>query len=122
MKGHDQKVVSLINLGREFSCFFCLISSFYVAVYQVGSTQHLCDKSLFAEEPLLNMCFVCSKSDGQDSPLVEQFIARKADILFCPAWKTATHQEEEQHEEEDAAGVCWFDHIFQALSRLNRQI
>ncbi|XP_078114541.1 tetratricopeptide repeat protein 14 [Sander vitreus] len=44
-----------------------------------------------------------SKSDGQDSPLVEQFIARKADILFCPAWKTATHQEEEQHEEEDAA-------------------
>ncbi|XP_037626606.1 tetratricopeptide repeat protein 14 isoform X1 [Sebastes umbrosus] len=43
-----------------------------------------------------------SNSDGQDSPLVEQFIARKADILFCPTWKTATHQEEE-HEEEDAA-------------------
>uniref|UniRef100_A0A8C3G4H3 Tetratricopeptide repeat domain 14 n=1 Tax=Cyclopterus lumpus TaxID=8103 RepID=A0A8C3G4H3_CYCLU len=39
-----------------------------------------------------------SKSDGQDSPLVEQFIARKADILFCPTWKTTNHQEEE-HEE-----------------------
>ncbi|KAJ4943936.1 hypothetical protein JOQ06_006429 [Pogonophryne albipinna] len=49
-----------------------------------------------------------SKSDGQDSPLVEQFIARKADILFCPTWKTATHKEEEEQqqqeeEEEDAA-------------------
>ncbi|KAK5930452.1 hypothetical protein CgunFtcFv8_026684 [Champsocephalus gunnari] len=48
-----------------------------------------------------------SKSDGQDSPLVEQFIARKADILFCPTWKTATHKEEEEEqqeeEEEDAA-------------------
>lgn len=43
-----------------------------------------------------------STSDGQDSPLVEQFIARKADILFSPAWKTATHREEED-EEEDAA-------------------
>ncbi|KAL3047070.1 hypothetical protein OYC64_021321 [Pagothenia borchgrevinki] len=42
-----------------------------------------------------------SKSDGQDSPLVEQFIARKADILFCPTWKTATHKEEEQEEEEE---------------------
>ncbi|KAF3835443.1 hypothetical protein F7725_028001 [Dissostichus mawsoni] len=41
------------------------------------------------------------KSDGQDSPLVEQFIARKADILFCPTWKTATHKEEEQEEEEE---------------------
>ncbi|XP_029285590.1 tetratricopeptide repeat protein 14 isoform X2 [Cottoperca gobio] len=47
-------------------------------------------------------CTNC-KSDGQDSPLVEQFIARKADILFCPAWKTATHQEEEHEQEEDAA-------------------
>ncbi|XP_054459163.1 tetratricopeptide repeat protein 14 [Anoplopoma fimbria] len=44
-----------------------------------------------------------SKSDGQDSPLVEQFIARKADILFCPAWKTTNHQEEEHEEEDDAA-------------------
>ncbi|KAM6939092.1 tetratricopeptide repeat protein 14 isoform 1-T2 [Lycodopsis pacificus] len=44
-----------------------------------------------------------SKSDGQDSPLVEQFIARKADILFCPAWKTTTHQEEEHEEDDDAA-------------------
>ncbi|XP_035509081.1 tetratricopeptide repeat protein 14 [Morone saxatilis] len=44
-----------------------------------------------------------SGGEGQDSPLVEQFIARKADILFCPTWKTATHQEEEHEEEEDAA-------------------
>ncbi|XP_020510878.1 tetratricopeptide repeat protein 14 isoform X1 [Labrus bergylta] len=44
-----------------------------------------------------------SVSQVQDNPLVEQFIARKADILFCPSWKTATGQEEEQVEEEDAA-------------------
>uniref|UniRef100_UPI0037E83353 tetratricopeptide repeat protein 14 isoform X2 n=1 Tax=Semicossyphus pulcher TaxID=241346 RepID=UPI0037E83353 len=44
-----------------------------------------------------------SGSKGQDNPLVEQFIARKADILFCPAWKTATVQEEEHVEEEEAA-------------------
>ncbi|KAM7011870.1 tetratricopeptide repeat protein 14 [Tautogolabrus adspersus] len=44
-----------------------------------------------------------SISEVQDNPLVEQFIARKADILFCPSWKTATGQEEEQVEEEDDA-------------------
>lgn len=44
-----------------------------------------------------------SRGEKQNSPLVEQFIARKADILFCPAWKTATHQEEEHEEEEEAA-------------------
>ncbi|XP_071760320.2 tetratricopeptide repeat protein 14 isoform X1 [Centroberyx gerrardi] len=38
----------------------------------------------------------------QGGHLVEQFIARKADILFCPAWKTATPREEEQEEEEAA--------------------
>ncbi|XP_047443279.1 tetratricopeptide repeat protein 14 isoform X2 [Mugil cephalus] len=42
------------------------------------------------------------RGEKQSNPLVEQFIARKADILFCPSWKTATLQEEE-HEEEDAA-------------------
>ncbi|KAF3690599.1 Tetratricopeptide repeat protein 14 [Channa argus] len=41
-----------------------------------------------------------SKGEKQDTPLVEQFIARKADILFCPSWKTAPEQEE--HEEEVA--------------------
>ncbi|KAF7657615.1 hypothetical protein LDENG_00024710 [Lucifuga dentata] len=46
-----------------------------------------------------------SSGEGQSSHLVEQFIARKADILFCPAWKTATPQEEE-NEEEDAAEPC----------------
>ncbi|XP_073332046.1 tetratricopeptide repeat protein 14 [Pagrus major] len=43
------------------------------------------------------------RGEGKDNPLVEQFIARKADILFCPAWKTATHQEGEHEEEEEAA-------------------
>ncbi|XP_071342482.1 tetratricopeptide repeat protein 14 isoform X2 [Trachinotus anak] len=44
-----------------------------------------------------------SKGEEPGSPLVEQFIARKADILFCPAWKTATLQEEEHEEGEEAA-------------------
>lgn len=43
------------------------------------------------------------RSERQDNTLVEQFIARKADILFSPAWKTATHQDEEHEGEEDAA-------------------
>lgn len=52
------------------------------------------------------MCvFLCRRGEGQGNPLVEQFIARKADILFCPAWKTATHQEDGLEEEETAAGV-----------------
>ncbi|XP_041791786.1 tetratricopeptide repeat protein 14 isoform X2 [Chelmon rostratus] len=42
------------------------------------------------------------RGEGKDSPLVEQFIARKADILFSPAWKIATHQEEECEEEAAA--------------------
>ncbi|XP_076010568.1 tetratricopeptide repeat protein 14 [Genypterus blacodes] len=42
-----------------------------------------------------------STCEGQRSHLVEQFIARKADILFCPAWRTATPQEEEHEEEDD---------------------
>nr|XP_020472701.1 tetratricopeptide repeat protein 14 isoform X1 [Monopterus albus]XP_020472702.1 tetratricopeptide repeat protein 14 isoform X1 [Monopterus albus] len=41
------------------------------------------------------------RGEGQGSPLVEQFIARKADILFCPSWKTTTLQEEEHEEEEE---------------------
>lgn len=41
------------------------------------------------------------------NPLVEQFVARKADILFCPSWKTATPQEEEHEEEDTAAGVSF---------------
>lgn len=46
-----------------------------------------------------------SSDERQSTHLVEQFIARKADILFCPAWKTAVPQEEE-HEEEEAAEPC----------------
>ncbi|KAG7242290.1 hypothetical protein INR49_023965 [Caranx melampygus] len=43
------------------------------------------------------------RGEEQSNPLVEQFIARKADILFCPAWRTATLQDEEHEQEEDAA-------------------
>uniref|UniRef100_A0A3P8TCR0 Tetratricopeptide repeat domain 14 n=1 Tax=Amphiprion percula TaxID=161767 RepID=A0A3P8TCR0_AMPPE len=43
------------------------------------------------------------RSEEKSNPLVEQFIARKADILFSPAWKTATLQEEEHEEEEPYA-------------------
>lgn len=52
---------------------------------------------------------------------MEQFIARKADILFCPAWKTATLQEEE-HEEEEAAGLCWFHHIKLSFTYENNKV
>ncbi|KAM4548222.1 tetratricopeptide repeat protein 14 isoform 2-T2 [Odontesthes bonariensis] len=41
------------------------------------------------------------RGEEQGSTLVEQFIARKADILFCPAWKTATPQEHEHEKEEE---------------------
>ncbi|XP_061680937.1 tetratricopeptide repeat protein 14 isoform X1 [Syngnathoides biaculeatus] len=37
--------------------------------------------------------------EERSSPLVEQFIARKADILFSPSWKTATPKEEEDGDE-----------------------
>ncbi|KAM3876343.1 tetratricopeptide repeat protein 14 [Diretmus argenteus] len=43
------------------------------------------------------------RTDGApDSHLVEQFIARKADILFCPSWRTAAPCEQEQEEDEAA--------------------
>ncbi|XP_077573513.1 tetratricopeptide repeat protein 14 [Stigmatopora nigra] len=38
--------------------------------------------------------------EEQKNPLVEQFIARKADILFSPSWKTAIPKEEEYGGEE----------------------
>uniref|UniRef100_A0A3Q2Y4V3 Tetratricopeptide repeat domain 14 n=1 Tax=Hippocampus comes TaxID=109280 RepID=A0A3Q2Y4V3_HIPCM len=48
---------------------------------------------------------LCKAPNGeeQSSPLVEQFIARKADILFSPSWKTATPKEEEEPRQEEAA-------------------
>ncbi|KAG7513473.1 tetratricopeptide repeat protein 14 isoform X1 [Solea senegalensis] len=53
---------------------------------------------------LPDLCKVTSeRGEEQGSPLVEQFIARKADILFSPAWKTATLQREEHDEEEEEA-------------------
>lgn len=51
--------------------------------------------------------FLNRRGDGKSNPLVEQFVARKADILFCPSWKTATPQEEEHEEEDTAAGVSF---------------
>ncbi|XP_027882821.1 tetratricopeptide repeat protein 14 isoform X3 [Xiphophorus couchianus] len=42
-----------------------------------------------------------SRGEEHASPLVEQFIARKADILFCPAWKTANPPPQDDEEEED---------------------
>lgn len=45
---------------------------------------------------------LCSRDTGEGNPLVEQFIARKADILFCPTWKTAIPREEELEDEEAA--------------------
>ncbi|GLD49551.1 tetratricopeptide repeat protein 14 [Lates japonicus] len=52
-----------------------------------------------------DLCKATSESRGEEqgNPLVEQFIARKADILFCPAWRTATLQGEEHEAEEEAA-------------------
>ncbi|XP_054646665.1 tetratricopeptide repeat protein 14 isoform X2 [Dunckerocampus dactyliophorus] len=43
-----------------------------------------------------------SNGEGKSNPLVEQFIARKADILFCPSWKIAAPKEE-KHGDEEAA-------------------
>ncbi|XP_061680938.1 tetratricopeptide repeat protein 14 isoform X2 [Syngnathoides biaculeatus] len=43
--------------------------------------------------------------EERSSPLVEQFIARKADILFSPSWKTATPKEEEDGDEAAAYAV-----------------
>nr|XP_057929706.1 tetratricopeptide repeat protein 14 isoform X2 [Doryrhamphus excisus] len=43
-----------------------------------------------------------SNGEGQRNPLVEQFIARKADILFCPSWKIAVPKDE-KHGDEEAA-------------------
>ena len=66
---------------------------------------------------MMFLLFCAAGVRRQDNPLVEQFIARKADILFCPSWKTTTPQEEEHEEqEEEAAGQCWFDLTSQATS------
>lgn len=44
--------------------------------------------------------FNCYNRDKEDdSPVVEQFIARKADLLFASAWKSTTPGEEEWQEE-----------------------
>ncbi|XP_037830181.1 tetratricopeptide repeat protein 14 isoform X2 [Kryptolebias marmoratus] len=54
------------------------------------------------QEVVSDLCKATYERGGeQGSSLVEQFIARKADILFCPSWKTAKPQEQE-HEEEEA--------------------
>lgn len=40
-----------------------------------------------------------NRDKEDDSPVVEQFIARKADLLFAPAWKSTKPGEEEWQEE-----------------------
>ncbi|MCJ8737587.1 hypothetical protein PDJAM_G00025770 [Pangasius djambal] len=42
---------------------------------------------------------VNQRDKEDDSPIVEQFIARKADLLFAPSWKSTTPGEEEWQEE-----------------------
>ncbi|KAI4902086.1 hypothetical protein NFI96_014700 [Prochilodus magdalenae] len=42
---------------------------------------------------------VNQRDKGDDSPVVEQFIARKADLLFAPTWKSTTPVEEEWQED-----------------------
>ncbi|CAG5863260.1 unnamed protein product [Menidia menidia] len=51
-----------------------------------------------------DLCKATYESTGKElsNTLVEQFVARKADILFCPTWKTATPQEHETEEEDGA--------------------
>ncbi|XP_016111711.1 tetratricopeptide repeat protein 14 isoform X2 [Sinocyclocheilus grahami] len=43
------------------------------------------------------------KEEG--SPVLEQFIARKADLLFAPSWKTSTPADERQEESGEAHAV-----------------
>ncbi|XP_036442165.1 tetratricopeptide repeat protein 14 isoform X3 [Colossoma macropomum] len=42
---------------------------------------------------------VNQRDKDDDSPVVEQFIARKADLLFAPSWKSTTPVEEEWQED-----------------------
>lgn len=89
---------------QDFNLLFCMyLFTCTLGVYYI----FLSLSKIFPLRTSEWLCFTCSKGEGQGSPLVEQFVARKADILFCPAWKTATVQEEE-HEEEEAAGQCRF--------------
>lgn len=44
------------------------------------------------------------KYGGEDNALVEQFIARKADILFAPSWKSSATVEDVLEEGE---GSCY---------------
>uniref|UniRef100_A0A3B4UX05 Tetratricopeptide repeat domain 14 n=1 Tax=Seriola dumerili TaxID=41447 RepID=A0A3B4UX05_SERDU len=64
---------------------------------------------------------VSDLGEDQGSPLVEQFIARKADILFCPAWKTATLQEEEHEAEEDPYAIMPPVELFMEVSYEERR-
>lgn len=91
-----------------------LVNDFYLPAQLILSVHYATvsvTKDYSLNNSLSNMCcFLCRKAEGKDNPLVEQFIARKADILFCPSWKTATHQEGE-HEEEEAAGGCFHSDV-----------
>lgn len=59
-----------------------------------------CNEALYVFYLLLFSVFNCSNRDKEDdSPVVEQFIARKADLLFAPSWKSTTPGEDEWQEE-----------------------
>uniref|UniRef100_A0AAZ3S1M6 Tetratricopeptide repeat protein 14 n=1 Tax=Oncorhynchus tshawytscha TaxID=74940 RepID=A0AAZ3S1M6_ONCTS len=50
-------------------------------------------QSLFTH-PCYPCSMFCRKYGGEDNALVEQFIARKADILFAPSWKSSATVED----------------------------
>ncbi|XP_029606989.1 tetratricopeptide repeat protein 14 isoform X2 [Salmo trutta] len=52
-----------------------------------------------AIEPDLSKASYQRKYGGEDNALVEQFIARKADILFAPSWKSSALMEDVLEEE-----------------------
>lgn len=43
--------------------------------------------------------FLFNRDKEDDSPVVEHFIARKADLLFAPEWKSTTPAEVEWQED-----------------------
>uniref|UniRef100_A0A4W6C3G2 S1 motif domain-containing protein n=1 Tax=Lates calcarifer TaxID=8187 RepID=A0A4W6C3G2_LATCA len=70
-----------------------------------------------------DLCKATSESRGEEQGnlLVEQFIARKADILFCPAWRTATLQGEEHEAEEEPYAIMPPAELFMEVSYEERR-
>lgn len=61
-------------------------------------------------ETVTGFVFISRREENSTSGLVEQFISRKADLLFCPSWKITT-QRKEDYEEEEATGSTFLFHI-----------